>query len=143
MLQWLTNYGGILAVTGALMMAWSWDQKTLTDRVLRKGIRTRGKVVELRDAPQRSVPFSAKAPIVEYTTHSGNTVRHVSSTYQSPSPYVVGQEVDIWYRYYKSQREAALADDRPGPAIDRIFRLGILLAVIGVLLILPRLRGMF
>lgn len=143
MLEGLTNYAGIMVVAGGLMMAWSWDQKTLTARILRRGIRTRGKVIELQDAPARSVPLASKAPIVEYTASSGYKVRHVSATYQSPSPYVVGQEVDIWYQHYKSRRESALADDRPNPAIDRIFRLGLLLAGIGMALIAPRLSGLF
>lgn len=143
MIQWLSNYGGALLVIGALMTAWSWDQKTLVSRLHKKGIHTRGKVVELRDNPNPSSNAPGKAPTVEYTTQSGNTIRHISTTYQSPSPYSVGQEVDIWYRNYKSRRDAVLADDRPSPFFDRLFRLGLILALIGGLLTGTRLNGLF
>lgn len=126
-------------------MAWSWDRKQLNHRLLSKGFKTKGKVIELLDHPDTPVGSPGtlgQAPTVEYHTVSGNLLKHVSTTYQSPSPYEIGQEVDIWYKNYKSIREATLADDKPDPFLNVIFRLGLILIMIGIPFLLNRMLGL-
>lgn len=146
MIEILGKYSGAILLIGVLLAAWSWNRMHLVSRLLKNGSRTKGIVVELRDENEGMPDHAAgsgKAPVVEYTTISGNVLRHISTSYKSPSPYHVGQEVDIWYRNYKSIREATLADDQPDPFLKTIFRLALALVVFGAIFLAGRLGAMW
>jgi hypothetical protein len=114
---------------------------------LKSGTKTDGKVVEVNRNPGplfSKEPGEGFAPVVEYTTISGNTLRHHSTTYRSPSRYEVGQLVQVWYVNYKSNREATLEDDEPGSFPGKLFLAGsifILIALPKILFSLPGLIG--
>jgi hypothetical protein len=129
---------GVCFVAGFLLIAHAHNRKHYISKLLKHGHKTEGKVIELYRNPGSL--FSKKegegfAPVVEYVTQSGNTLKHYSSTYKAVSNYQVGQVVPIWYINYKSKREAALADDQVGSLPRNLFRLGALF----LLLSLPRL----
>lgn len=146
MLELITNYSGIAFIVGFLTYAWAQDRNTLTRRVMEKGIKTTGKVVRLEEAPIPLFGGPRKegfAPVVEYTTLSGNVLTHISTNYEYPCPYKVGQEVTLWYKHYKSIREATLEDEKPSESLKKFKMVALFLIVVSLLLLGPRLMRFF
>ena len=139
------KFAGYGVVAGFLMLAAGYDRQHIVEKVLRKGLKTKGRVVELRDDPgglfggPRRAGF---APVVEYESVSGNIHKHYSMTFRSPARYEIGQEVDIWYKHYRSRRDAALSDDQVGTWPMQLMKIGGVLLVISVILLLPRVMEM-
>jgi hypothetical protein len=122
----------LFLLVGFLLIAHSHNRKNYIKNLFKNGIKTEGKVLEIRRDPgplfgEEGMGF---APVVEYTTMSGNVLKHYSQTYQISSKYEVGQTVDIWYINYKSIREAALEDDQPGQTPKKLFTVGLILLLI-------------
>jgi hypothetical protein len=144
--DFITNYSGISFIIGFLMYAWAHDRSNLHRRLLEKGTKTTGRVVKLTEAP---IPlFGGKrkegfAPVVEYTTISGNTLTHISTHYEYPSPYQPGQEVSLWYRNYKSIREATLEDEKPSESLKTYKTVALILIILSLLLMWPRILRFF
>ncbi len=142
----LPQWSSIFAIVGALLLAHAYNRRNYIRNILAKGEETEGRVVEVRRNPGSL--FSSKegpgeAPVVEYTTKSGNTLLHYSTTYVSPCKYRVGQPVRIWYINYKSRREAALPDDRPGDLPRNLFIAGLICLVLGAPALINGLMGLF
>ncbi|WP_428657852.1 DUF3592 domain-containing protein [Runella sp.] len=83
---------GIFAVIGTVFgvvayYAWDADQY-----IRRNGVETTGTVVSFNRNSKGS-----SAPVISYTTQSGETLTYYSSTYSSPSAYDAGEEVKLWY----------------------------------------------
>ncbi|HMQ61940.1 MAG TPA: DUF3592 domain-containing protein [Flavilitoribacter sp.] len=140
------QWSSILALVGALLLAHAYNRKNYIRNILAKGEETEGRVVEIRRNPGGL--FSSKggpgeAPVVAYTTVSGNTLRHYSITYVSPCKYRVGQPVRIWYINYKSRREAALPDDQPGSLPRNLFIAGLICFALGAPALISGLMGLF
>lgn len=128
-----SQIAGLSFIAGCLLLAHVHNRKNYISNILKRGTKTEGKVIELREDPG-SVNNGNKgyAPVIEYTTVSGNVLKHFSTTYRRESPYTVGQTVSIWYINYKSIREAALADDEVGDLPRKLFIVGIVLLLVGV-----------
>jgi hypothetical protein len=129
-------------VLGGFLMAIGLHRKFYFSNILKRGTRTEGKVIEVRQNPGSL--FSKEvgagfAPVVEYTNNSGNTLIHHSTTYRTPSMYKENQTVPIWYINYKSRREAALQDDEPGTWPMKLIGVGFVLFLVGVPQLLQRL----
>lgn len=107
---------GIAALIGTYCLILAYQKQHEIKNVLTKGIKTIGTVVQIQYEPSGN---GGGAPIVEFTYPNGS-YRHHSVTYMQPCPYQVGQSVEIWYLFYKSNRLAALADEQPGN-LPRIF----------------------
>ena len=129
---------GLAAVGGFLLLAHAHNRKHLVQNLLRRGRKTEGRVVELRENPQGQ----GFAPVVEYTTESGSVLKHFSTTYRTPSPYSEGQTVPIWYENYKSRREATLEDDEAGTLPKKLAVTGFLLLLLALPRILSGLTGL-
>lgn len=110
-----------MAFIGTYCLILAYEKQHEIEKILTKGIKTTGKVVEIH---QDTLHNTGEAPVVEYTTAHG-FFRHVSTTYAMPSAYKIGQQVDIWYYHYKSIRLAALADDQPGSLPKTLLKWGI------------------
>lgn len=127
-----SKISGISSIVGFLLLAHAHNRKHYIKNIFKNGMKTQGKVIEISRDPG---PIFGKegegfAPVVEYTTESGNVLKHHSQTYRVPTKYEVGQTVDIWYVNYKSRREAALADDEPGELPKKLFIAGLILVLI-------------
>ncbi len=140
-----TKISGIFSIVGFLLLAHSHNRKNYIKNILKNGIKTQGKVVEIcRDpGPIFGKEGEGFAPVVEYTTDSGNVLKHPSQTYQTPTKYQVGQLVDIWYVNYKSNREAALADDQPGELPKKLFITGLILLLVAAPKIIFSMLNLF
>lgn len=127
-----TNISSTLLPVGFLLVAHSYNRKNYIKNIFKNGIKTQGKVVEIsRDpGPLFGKEGEGLAPVVEYTTVSGNVLKHHSQTYQIPAKYEVGQVVDIWYVNYKSNREATLEDDQVGETPKKLFMVGVIFLLI-------------
>ncbi len=127
-----------LLIVGVVLFIYGINREGAIKKILSHGQKTIGKVIELRQDPTKSLSNQSNiglAPVVEYSTVSGNTLQHVSTTYREPCRYTKGESVDIWYINYKSIREAALIDDVPGQTPKKIRIIGFLLLLAGT----PRL----
>lgn len=142
-LSFYTKISGLLFVAGFLLLAHAHNRKTYIARVLKRGLKAEGKVVEIRKDPGRFFgppPAEGFAPVVEYTTGSGNIVKHFSTTYRNPARYQIGDEVAVWYSEYKTNRESTLQDDEPGDLPRTLFFVGLTL----ILFALPKvIVGLF
>ena len=129
---------GFALVAGFLLIAHAHNRKSYISYLLKRGTKTEGRVVEIRKNPGSLIgkeEGEGYAPVVEYTTISGNALKHYSTTFREPCNYEVGQKVAVWYTDYKSKREATLEDDLPGDLPMKFFIIGIILFLLG----LPRL----
>lgn len=140
-----SELSGIFLLAGFLLLAHGHNRKSYIKNLLTKGRKTEGKIVELRRNP--GALFSKTegegfAPLVEYNTESGNKLRHYSMTYKLVSPYKVGQIVPIWYKNYKSIREATLEDDEVGTLPRNLFILGLTLTAMGLPKLVSGLMGL-
>jgi len=137
---------GIFFVGGFLLIAHAHNRKHYIAKILKRGTKTEGKVVEVFRNPGslfKKEEGEGFAPVVEYTTQSGSTLKHHSTTYRTPAKYEVGQVVPIWYINYKSIREACLEDDEPGDLPGKLFKAGIVLLLIALPAIISGLLKMY
>jgi hypothetical protein len=114
-----------LAFIGTYCLILSYQKKHEKNKILTRGIKTLGTIIEIRPDPSGK---EGEAPVVEYTTQNGS-YRHFSTTYVWPTAYKVGQQVDIWYYHYKSIRSATLADDTSGTLPKVLLRWAIVLCI--------------
>lgn len=142
LLQYIMPLVGITALVGTYMIIVAYDKTRIYDRVRRLGRTAEGTVVEVYQDPGpligRSEVSGGYAPIVVFDSHIGNH-RYVSTTYRNPSPYKVGDKVKVWYYFYKSRREMALADDEPGDSPGRLYFWGVLLCALSYPFLFMRL----
>ncbi|AEE48814.1 DUF3592 domain-containing protein [Haliscomenobacter hydrossis] len=137
----ISPYFSFLAFIGTYLLILANDRSHLVGRVKKRGIQTEGTVVELHQNPG---PLFSKtsgegvAPVVDFTTNGG-THRHYSTHYETPSPYQVGQKVQVWYYFYKSKREVTLADEDGGTLPQTFYRWGIVFCALGYPFLLWRL----
>ncbi len=117
---------GIVTLVGTYCLILSYQKQHEIQTVLSKGIKTTGTVVEIRQDPSGN---SGDAPVVEFNYPNGS-YRHYSTTYVLPCAYSVGQQVEIWYLFRKSNRTAALSDDQPGTLPKTLLKWGILLCLL-------------
>lgn len=137
---------GLALVSGFLLLAHAHNRKNYIHYLLKRGNKTESKVVEIRKNPGSlfsKVEGHGRAPVVEYTTISGNVLKHYSDTFSNPCMYEIGQMVPIWYLNYKSRREAALQDDLPGDLPRKLFIIGIILFCLGLPSLLVGLQNLF
>ncbi|MBL7815612.1 MAG: DUF3592 domain-containing protein [Saprospiraceae bacterium] len=114
------------ALIGTYCLILANEKQHEIERVLLNGIRTSGTVIEIRQNPSGGL---GEAPVVDFKTQTGSH-RHFSTTYTSPCAYRVGQQVQIWYKFNKSNRTAALLDDKPGRLPTILFRWGVVLCLL-------------
>ena len=146
-LNFISQYAAIVALIGTYLIIMSHVRIHYYDKIRSKGRITEGVVTELIPKDYHSTQASvAMAPVVEFIPDVGvSRFRYVSSTYQYPSPYQVGQKVKIYYKGFSgsknSIREVALEDDKPGNLPASLLRWGIVLCVISYPLIIWRLTN--
>lgn len=129
----------VMALIGTYCLILAYEKQHEIEKVLTKGIKTLGTVTEMR---QDLLGNGGEAPVVDFTTQNGS-YKHVSTTYTYPSPYKMGQKVEIWYYHYKSIRLAALADDKPGNLPKTLLRWGIVFCVLTYPEIIRRMLMLF
>lgn len=132
-LPFLTQMLPFLAFIGTYLLIISYDKSKIVERVTSRGIKTEGTVIEIRQNPGSlfsSKEGEGKAPVVDFTTTNGSH-RHYSTDYQTPTPYHVGQKVEVRYYFYKSIREVILANEGVGTLPKTLFRWGIAFCLIG------------
>lgn len=124
---------------GTFCLILAYQKKHEIEQVLKNGTRTVGTVIEIRPDPSGK---GGEAPVVDLKIPNGSH-RHYSTTYASPSPYKVGQQVDIWYKINKTNRTVALADDTPGNLPKILFWAGVVLCLLSYPELIRRLMGFF
>lgn len=134
----LLPYSGLIALIGTYCLILANDKNRLPDRVRKNGKTAQGIVIET----YKSQSDDGFAPIVEFDYPNCN-FRYASTTFQNPTPYKVGDIVTVWYDFYKSRREVALADDRPGKIVNTLFKWGLILCIISYPVVIYRMAGMF
>jgi hypothetical protein len=68
-----------------------------TNNIIKHGVKTEGRVVDLLTNYNKKKRSSTKAPVVQFKTQQGETILYTSSMYSSPCPYHQGQSLPIWY----------------------------------------------
>ncbi|MBK9256509.1 MAG: hypothetical protein IPM42_13560 [Saprospiraceae bacterium] len=141
----LATSGPILALIGTYCFILSYSKAHEIEHTIRKGRIAEGTVIELQDNPadlHLNTKLRRKAPLVDFHSHIG-WHQYQSITYRDPSPYQVGQKVQIYYYFYKSRREFALADDEPGTLPKTLLKWGIIFCIIGYPILFGKLGGFF
>lgn len=131
----------LLAFIGTYLLIIAYDKSKIVERVTSKGIKTEGTVVEIRQDPGPlfgSKEGEGAAPVVDFITNNGSH-RHYSTQYQMPTPYYVGQKVEVRYYFYKSIREVLLPNEDAGTLPKTLFRWGIVMCLLGYPFILKKL----
>lgn len=132
----------LLAFIGTYCLILYHDRAGMPDRVKARGVTAVGTVVELRPHPAPAAGAAGGegcAPVVAFETPWGSH-RHVSTTYQQPCPFQVGQAVNLRYHFRKSIREVLLDAEAP-PAPPRALRAwGLGLCLVGYPFVLFKLR---
>jgi hypothetical protein len=131
----------LLAFIGTYLLIIAYDRSKIVERVTSKGVKTEGTVVEIRQDPGPlfgSGESKGSAPVVDFVFPNGSH-RYYSTHYQNPTPYYVGQKVEVRYYFYKSIREVLLADEDAGTLPKTLFRWGIVMCLLGYPFILKKL----
>lgn len=136
--QLLSGLPPLLALIGTYCLILAYEKQHRVERVLSKGQKTIGRVVEIRPNQSRD----GEMVVVDFQTPNGSH-RHFSTDYIPVSPYKVGQEVEIWYKFYKSNRAAALPDELPDKRAKAMFRWGIILCISGIPFLIRKLLLLF
>jgi len=134
------SIGPVLSLAGTYCLIISYAKSKEIDHIIKKGKTTEGTVIEMCDDPDdkpADMYYKGKAPVVEFKTPNG-LFHHFSNTYKKNSHYEVGQKVTIFYYFYKSRREMALSDDKPGTLPNTLLKWGIILCVIGYPIVLSK-----
>ena len=78
-----SEISGVSALAGFLLLAHSYNRKHYIKYILKNGTKTEGKVVEVSRDPGSlfGKEGAGFAPVVQYTTSSGNILKHHSQTY--------------------------------------------------------------
>ena len=144
-LEKILPYSGIIALVGTYCIIPAIDRAKMPDRVRKIGKTTQGLVTDVYQNPGpifRNKTGAGFAPVVEFDYPNGHH-RYASTTFQNPSPYKVGDEVIVWYHFYKSKQEAALEDDKPGPSVRKLLIWGIVLCLLSYPYVILRVLDMF
>lgn len=129
--QFLKYVSGMVGLVGTYFIIFYYSRYFLYEKVRSRGILTQGVVTAWNEGSEfiNGFVFGGKAPIVEFTNDNGH-YRHISRTYQSPSPYQIGQTVNVWVLSEKSGSEMALEDDKPNEKLKKLLFIGIILCLI-------------
>ncbi len=125
--SYLPNYViSALAFIGTYCLIIAYQKQYEIENVLNQGVKTAGTVIEIRERDNASNTAMA---VIEYRVNN-NIYKHYSSPVHLPGSYKTGQKVPIWYYHYKSIRQAALADDKPGALPKRLMIVGIIFCLL-------------
>lgn len=141
----ISPYFSVLAFIGTYCLILAYDRSKMPDRVKKRGQKTEGTVIEIRRNPGplfSSQEGEGYAPVVEFETPWGNH-RHFSIYYQTPSPYQVGQKVQVGYYFYKSIREVLLDGEENEPTSPVLYIWGICLCLLGYPFVFIKLLDLF
>jgi hypothetical protein len=144
-LNTISPYFSVLAIIGTYCLILAYDRAKMPERVKKRGQLAEGTVVEIRRNPGPifgSQEGEGFAPVVEFATSSGNH-RHFSTHYQTPSPYQVGQKVQVGYYFYKSIREVLLDGEENQPSSPTLLICGVCLCLLGYPFVFIKLLGLF
>lgn len=137
----ISPYLSVLAFIGTYCIIIYFNNAKMPERVKNRGQVAEGTVIEIRRNP--GPLFSSKegegyAPVVDFDYPNGSH-RHFSTYYQTPSPYQVGQKVQVAYYFYKSIREVVLEGEENQPQSPTLLIWGIGLCLLGYPFVLIKL----
>lgn len=89
----------ILLGISFLLVYFAIKQFYKTNRILLKGVKTKGKVIDL--IAQASDDNETYKPIFQYKNKSGEIVEFTSSVSTNPPAYKIGEEVSLVYLNHK------------------------------------------
>lgn len=118
------------------------DRKNLKQRVMNKGLKTRGRVVDWIRKPDPALSDWGMVKI-EYRNANGFLFEHIVEASQGLIRLQPGDEVDIWYYHYKSIVEATLETEEVNPRYQILMKWGIVIAVLGLILSWSRWLNLF
>lgn len=129
--QLLKYASGMVGLVGTYFIIFYYNRYFLYEKVRSRGILTQGVVTAWNEGSEfiNGFVFGGKAPIVEFANDNGH-YRHISRTFQSPSPYKIGQIVNVWVLSEKSGTELALEDDKPNEKLKKLLVIGITLCLL-------------
>jgi len=87
-LNTITQYLPLLALVGTYLLILSFDRAQLPERVKKRGIKTEGTVIEIRQNPGplfSKTEGQGEAPVVEFKTSSGSFAT-IPPTMLHPAP---------------------------------------------------------
>ncbi len=90
----------IFLVSGIMLLAGAWRHRARTIAFLSKAREATGKVIALEEAPPQQPgadELETYAPVIVFTTHSGQKTRFTSPASSYPSRYAVGDFVPVLY----------------------------------------------
>ncbi len=123
------------ALVGTYSLILAYQKQYEVERVLKYGIKTIGTVIEIRPDPSGK---QGDAPVVDFDYPNGSH-RYFSTKYTSPCNYRVGQQVEIWYKFYKSNQDVVLPDDKPGNLPKRLLITGIIFCILSYPILFGRM----
>lgn len=93
-------FPAMLTLGGSLFLVIAWRAGGQTLRILKTGNKTQGIVIENALRPTRTgerTKPTARAPVVQFKTESGDAITFYSTDYTTPARYEIEQIVEIWY----------------------------------------------
>jgi hypothetical protein len=104
----------IFALAGTMFLIIAYREGKSKYKIVQEGIETDGFVVEINKKPRRTGETTsfALAPVVQFMTQKREIIKYYSTTFLTPCPYQIGQQVKI--KYLAENPQEAILDWKDG-----------------------------
>ena len=89
----------VFAIAGTLFLSIAYREWRSNYSIITQGVETEGVVIETYRKTRRTgeMPSTAEAPVVEFSTETGERRKYYSTLFTTPCNYEQGVKVPIWY----------------------------------------------
>lgn len=130
----------IFALAGTLFLTIAYREGMSKYKIVQEGVETDGMVVEIYRKPRKvgETSSTAQAPVVQFFTQESKIVKYYSTTFLTPCPYQIGQQVKI--KYMPENPQEAILDWKDGWILSIAFGIfGLVICLITYSILLPQL----
>jgi Protein of unknown function (DUF3592) len=99
----------LFAMVGSIFLIIAYKEWAVKRKIISEGIETVGQVITLYEKPRKAneIRSTSMAPVILFVTEKKQIIKYYSTTFLTPCPYQIGQQVKIKY-LPKTPHEAIL-----------------------------------
>ncbi len=108
-------------MAGTLFLTIAYREGKSKYKIVQEGIETDGFIVEIYQKPRKTgeTASTAQAPVVQFVTQENKVIKYYSTTFLTPCPYQIGQQIKI--KYLPQNPQEAILDWKDGWILSLAF----------------------